>query len=164
MTPLIITLCFLGIIYAFGTRVVIVDGNSMEPTYKNGSIALSTVAKINEIERYDVIIINSSKYNDTLIKRVIGLPNETLSYQNGKLYVNNNLVDDTYAFGYTGDFYVELKDNEYWCLGDNREHSTDSRALGAFKQDEIVSVIFSLNTKRLWPGESITHHLEPDGS
>lgn len=148
MTPLIITLCFLGIIYAFGTRVVIVDGNLMEPTYKNGSIALSTVAKINEIERY-VIIINSSKYNDTLIKRVIGLPNETLSYQSGKLYINNNLVDDAYAFGYTGDFYVVLEDNEYWCLGDNREHSTDSRALGAFKQNEIVSVIFNLKSTSL---------------
>lgn len=141
VTPFIIFACLLGIFLALGNHITIVEGNSMEPTLKNGQICLSSSLKLNDIKRDDIIIVNSTKFGDILIKRIIGMPGEEVSCQNGIIYINGNKYDDLYANGYTNDFYVSLKEDEYFCLGDNREHSTDSRALGAFSKDEVVAVL-----------------------
>ena len=141
ITPFIIFACLLGIFIALGNHLTIVDGHSMEPTLKNGQVCLSTSLKVNAISRYDIVIINSAEYGDTLIKRVIGMPNENVSCQNGIIYVDGLKIKDENAYGYTNDFSFVLGDNEYFCLGDNREHSTDSRTLGAFSKDEIIAVL-----------------------
>ena len=88
--------------------------------------------------------------NEKIIKRVIGLPGETIEYNNGKLYINNKVVEDKYNDGTTFDFKkVVLGEDEYFVLGDNRAVSIDSRRLGPIPKKDILGkaklVIFPFN-------------------
>ena len=98
-------------------------GNSMFPTLKDGEIGICT--RISKISRFDIVVVNQD--GRKIIKRVIGLPNETIEYKDNQLYINDNLVKDTKKVGFTKNFKVKLGDDEYFCMGDNREHSLDSR-------------------------------------
>ena len=80
---------------------------------------------------------------------MIGLPGETVEYRNNQLYINGEPVEEpfldesytsTYPGSFTGDFKTEkLGEDEYFCMGDNRPHSSDSRYYGAFHKSDIVS-------------------------
>lgn len=129
-------------------RPVQVEGSSMAPTLTNGQLGITDAIspKIGNIQRFDIVIIKmSSKY---LIKRVIGLPGETISYKNDKLYINGKEISEEYldsnykaAYAqFTADIdEITLGDDEYYCLGDNRPNSMDSRTYGPFKATQIVS-------------------------
>lgn len=106
----------------------------MFPTLHNGDLALCS--RFSSIDRFDVVVVNVD--NVKIIKRVIGLPNETIEYKDNKLYINGEQVQDNYNNGYTKDFKYSLKDKEYFCLGDNRENSKDSREYGGFTRNQIV--------------------------
>ena len=122
----------LGIVLVFyPVRIV---GNSMFATLRNGDLALCS--RFSNIDRFDVVVV--SVENVKIIKRVIGLPNENIEYKDNKLYSNGKQVQDDYNNGYTKDFKYSLKDNEYFCLGDNRENSKDSREYGGFLRKQIV--------------------------
>ena len=93
-----------------------------------------------------------------LIKRVIGLPGETVSYKDGQLYINGKAMDEpflnqdyvnTYEDGtFMSDVDpITLGDDEYFCLGDNRPHSSDSRYYGPFKKDDIIDPAVGLVMK-----------------
>lgn len=129
---IVFSLLVLGIVIVFyPVRIV---GNSMFPTLHNGDLALCS--RFTNIDRFDVVVVNVD--NMKIIKRVIGLPNETIEYKDNKLYINGEHVQDVYNNGYTKDFKHSLKDNEYFCLGDNRENSKDSREYGGFTRNQIV--------------------------
>lgn len=129
---IVFSLLVLGIVLVFyPVRIV---GNSMFPTLRNGDLALCS--RFSTIDRFDVVVVNVD--NVKIIKRVIGLPNETIEYKDNKLYINGKQVQDEYNNGYTKDFKYSLKDNEYFCLGDNRENSKDSREYGGFLRKQIV--------------------------
>ena len=114
--------------------IIIVQGQSMEPTYHEGNVRLALRQPI--IDRYDAVCIRTN--DRILIKRVIGLPGETVEYKDNMLYIDGQAIVDNYNHGKTSDFYVELGDDEYWCLGDNREHSMDSRVYGAFNLNQLL--------------------------
>ena len=83
---------------------------------------------------YYVLEVNKISY----IKRVIGLPGETISCENNTIYVNSRKIDDKFGSGVTSDFKkITLGKDEYFVLGDNRENSLDSRYYGPFKKKEI---------------------------
>lgn len=124
-------------ILGYFVSFIMVSGNSMSPTLNDGSFHI-LVKHFYTIERNDVIAVYNKNAHKNLIKRVIGLPNETVEYKDNQLYINNQLVEDKYAFGKTSDFTIVLKDNEYFCLGDNREHSLDSRTYGVFNKKDII--------------------------
>ena len=134
---ILLVIILLFFILGYFVSFIMVSGNSMSPTLKNGSFH-TVVKHFYTIERNDVIAVYSKEAHKNLIKRVIGLPNETVEYKDNQLYINNQLVEDKYAFGKTTDFKVTLKDNEYFCLGDNREHSLDSRTYGVFNKKDII--------------------------
>ena len=116
-----------------------VNGDSMNPSLHNGDFGVAVKTTISQIDRFNVVIIDTpDKY---IIKRVIGLPGETIRYIDGKLYVNDEEVDDKYGNGHTDNFTIRLGSGQYWCLGDNREHSTDSRWYGPFDKSSIMAVI-----------------------
>ena len=119
--------------------VVIVSGDSMYPSFQDGNIMLAK--RRYDIWRFDVVTIASKQRGDILIKRVIGLPYETIEFKDNKLYVNGEYRTDPYAYGNTEDFKITLGENEYFCLGDNRENSLDSRAYGPFSSNEIFAKI-----------------------
>ena len=128
------------LIRTFLVTPAIVDGNSMNDNLKNNDLVIinKLIYRISDIKRFDVVVVKNDQDHDKIIKRVIGLPNETIIYRNNRLYVNNKLVETSVKFKDTEDFEYTTKDNEYFVLGDNRPDSKDSRYLGPFSKKKIL--------------------------
>ncbi len=127
----------------------VVDGISMEPTYHNGEylIVNKLVYKLEKPNRGDVVVLRPPDAQDvTYIKRIIGLPGDTIKISSGNVYVNGQILNESYlASGDTTTTTntnlsqgIKLADNEYWVMGDNRNHSSDSRVFGPLPKDNIV--------------------------
>lgn len=116
---------------------VCVEGSSMLPTLKNGEILL--LKKYDKsIERFDIVVLN---YNgQKLVKRVIGLPGETVVYKDNKLYINNEEIKDIQTGYRTNDFSYVVSEGAYFVLGDNRIDSLDSRIIGEISKERIEGV------------------------
>ena len=125
---------------------IIVSGNSMDPAYQNGDVVFLLECGIT-IQRYDTVVART-QWGD-LIKRVIGLPGDTILIRDGTVYINESPIDDKYAFetmyaGVAEDGFT-VSDNCYFLLGDNRSESRDSRQFGEIKMDKIRGkVIFKI--------------------
>jgi len=128
------------LIRTFLVTPAIVDGNSMNDNLKNNDLVIinKLIYRISDIKRFDVVVVKNDQDHDKIIKRVIGLPNETIIYRNNRLYINNKLVETSVKFKDTEDFEYTTKDNEYFVLGDNRPDSKDSRYLGPFSKKKIL--------------------------
>ena len=128
------------IIRTFIVTPAIVDGASMDHTLEDGQLVFINkfVYNVKDIERFDIVVLENEEDNDRIIKRIIGLPNETIEYNNNQLYVNGKLVEQPYEVKDTEDFTIQLNKDEYYVLGDNRAVSKDSRMLGAFNKEDIV--------------------------
>ncbi len=133
----IIIILIVILIRSFIVTPIRVNGTSMDPNLSDGEIML--LKKYDKsYDRFDIVVVNKSVEGNTLIKRIIGLPNETVEYKDGKLYINGKKMDDPFGFGVTDDFKeVKLKKNEYFVMGDNREVSKDSRILGGIFSSEL---------------------------
>ena len=105
---------------------VVVSGDSMNPTFEDG--AKGYMVKVNEnskIERFDVVAcIYNNSTNNYIIKRVLGLPNETIELKDNQLYVNNEIIQQDFSFiSQDIDFALStwtLQENQYLLVGDNR--------------------------------------------
>ena len=161
LIPYIIIIIIVVIIRSYIVTPVIVRGDSMDNTLKNGEyLFLSKISyKIHEIERFDIIVIQD-KDDDLIIKRVIGLPGDNVEYKDNILYINKKEVKDEYGIGITTDFDLEeiceitgdycvtkIPEDMYLALGDNSEISSDSRVKGLFTRDQILGKA----TLRIWP-------------
>ena len=131
------------IIRTFIITPIRVNGDSMNPTLKDGEIMILNKIgySINGVERFDIVVVD---YNgDKLIKRVIGLPGETLKYENNILYINGQEVEEPYLNESTEDFnitslgYSKIPRDCYFVLGDNRDDSKDSRIIGCVSEKQI---------------------------
>ena len=142
--PYIVIVVVVVLIRTFIITPVRVDGDSMKNTLKNGDILL--LYKLSSINRFDIIVLDEEKDNEKIIKRVIGMPGETVAIKKGKIYINDKVIDDEYAYGETSDFdKVTLADDQYFILGDNRLISKDSRYFGPIKENEIKGkIVFRL--------------------
>lgn len=121
-----------------------VHGKSMETTLYDNDIGYSfKINKFFAIRRFDICVIKTKTDEDDeklLVKRIIGMPNEKVEYKDNKLYINGIYIEEEYLKDvYTEDFVVQLLSDEYFCLGDNRDVSRDSRYYGPFTKDEIVA-------------------------
>ncbi len=132
------------LIRSFIATPVRVDGDSMNKTFKNGDILI--LYKLSKIKRFDVIVLHEEKDNEKIIKRVIGMPGDTVAIKDGEIYINDEKIDDEYAYGMTSDYdRITLKSDEYFILGDNRLISKDSRYFGPIKEKEIKGkVVFRI--------------------
>ena len=140
------------IVANFVFRPVIVEGRSMHPTLHDKDVGIANIIglKVAGVKRFDIVVIDLDDHDNLLVKRVIGMPNEKVEYKDDKLYINDVYVkedffDPEYIKTYqkddqrfTSDFTVELKEDEYYCLGDNRPHSSDSRRFGAVSFSQFV--------------------------
>ena len=137
--PYIVILLVVLLIRSFLVTPIKVNGQSMYDTLTGDEIML--LFKVGDINRYDMVVadlIVDGKKDDTLIKRVYGLPGETIKCENGIIYVNDRKIEDPYATNETSDFEaVTLGDDEYFLLGDNRSISLDSRIIGPVHRKDI---------------------------
>lgn len=115
-----------------------VNGNSMFNTLYDKDIMILNefIYRFSDIKRYDIVVVEED--SELLIKRVIGLPGETIKCINGDIYINDKKINDKYAYSVTNDFdEVVIEEDEYFVMGDNREVSLDSRVYGAYDEDDI---------------------------
>ena len=151
----------------FVAHPVRVDGRSMYPTLKDGEFGFTNVGGVllNGVERGDIVVVTMEEEGQKThwVKRVIGLPGDTVSCVNDVVYINGKVLDETKyidpdyrqslvdKFGYFNkvpnadntnveDFEeVKLKDDEYYVMGDNRPYSKDSRYVGPVKKSQIFA-------------------------
>lgn len=122
-----------------------VSGESMTPTYENGDIILvRRFLTVGNLDRGDIVIVKEE--SRLLIKRIIGLPDETICIgEDDKIYINGEPINDRFGKANNGRMYtgkdVVLGDNEYFLLGDNREHSSDSRTFGPVTRKQIYGKV-----------------------
>ncbi len=141
LIPYLVIIVVVMLIRTFVVTPIIVQGNSMNPTLLGNEIMMLKKYDTN-YERFDIVVVNKSVEGDNLIKRVIGLPGETIRYDNEKLYINGEVLEDPYATGITGSFpSYTLGEDEYFLMGDNRTVSLDSRVLGIIKKEEIEGTV-----------------------
>lgn len=122
-----------------------VDGNSMQPTLKDNDIILYYKSKKN-IKRFDIIIFKRN--NNLFIKRVIGLPGDSIKYIDNTLYVNDNPIEEDFQKSITNDFNISditssdvIPNNKLFVLGDNRLFSTDGRSFGFIDINDVNGIM-----------------------
>ena len=150
---IIIIILFLMLYVVSVTQVV---GSSMSPTLKDEEVLILNKFQYRffEIKRGDIVSLD---YEDTkyLIKRIIGLPGETVKIVNNQLYINDKIYEEEYLandlnyddFSLTDLGYSKIPEDMYLVLGDNRENSLDSREIGLIKKEDINGKI----SLRFWP-------------
>ena len=136
LAPYFILIGLVVLIRFFIVTPVRVNGVSMEATMSNGDVLL--LHKLHgQINRFDIVVVNLE--DQRVVKRVVGMPTETIRYEDNLLYVNEELVEDDYFIGETFDFTVDfIPEDHYFVLGDNREDSLDSRIVGMINRSDII--------------------------
>lgn len=133
--PYVVIIIVVVLIRTFIATPAIVNGDSMNDTLFDGEMVLVNKYDKDKLERFDIVVV---KYNgEKLIKRIIGLPNEEISYIDNILYINGKKFSVPIDFEYTSDFDGMTEDNQYFVLGDNRNISKDSRMIGPINKSDI---------------------------
>ena len=151
----------------FVAHPVRVDGKSMYPTLKDGEFGFTNVGGVllNGVERGDIVVVTMEEDGQKThwVKRVIGLPGDTVTCVNDVVFINGKVLDETQyidpdyrqscvdKFGYFNkvpnedntdvkDFdEVKLDNDEYYVMGDNRPYSKDSRYVGPVKKSQLFA-------------------------
>jgi len=154
----------------------LVVGDSMEPNFQNGERVVVNVFtyRFNEPEFGDVVVIDVPEEERRFIKRIIGVPGDKIVLQGDKLYINDQLVEEPYLaeaisssmargelYNGSGDWFdfpnTRVQENivpegYYFVLGDNRSDSTDSRAIGFRKEEDIIGRVDLI----MWPLDKLS--------
>jgi signal peptidase I len=148
------------VIRAFFLAAFYIPSESMVPTLEKGDRVLVNKLsyKVHDVNRGDVVVFERPPNEPDngikdLIKRVVGLPGETVEVRNCKVLINGNQLDEPYVKQWTRTCTFAPKtvgDNEVFVMGDNRDDSQDSRFFGPISQDLIVGRAFVI----VWP---LTH-------
>lgn len=149
---LIVVICAYSIVN-FGIQSVTMIGQSMSPALMNQDVLMlnKTAYIFKGPKRYDIVAFKLKEDNDGYfnIKRVIGLPGETIQIKNGKVFIDDNVLtdmpfDDLIMTEGLADTAVKLGEEEYFVMGDNCNNSEDSRYvnIGNIAEKEITGKVF----------------------
>lgn len=145
----------------------VVSGSSMETTFHNSEYLIvdKLSYRFDEPARGDVIILKYPKDPSTrFIKRIVGLPGETIHIDGNRVTIINSsepngiVLEEPYVASWESMSAQSktLGPDEYFVMGDNRDHSSDSRAWGVLKRDEIIGRpflrLFPPRQLSIWPG------------
>ena len=150
----IAVVCFVAFVFVwyFGKRIS-VTGDSMNPILANGDETLvnKLVYNLGSPRRGDVIAFqpNGNEHSHYYIKRVVGLPGETIEIKKGQIWIDGKKIKEKYQTTEISDKGVleepvTLKNNEYFVLGDDRQNSDDSRSadVGNIKRSDIIGTVW----------------------
>lgn len=151
--PAILIVLVVNVFLAQATRV---EGQSMEPNlHNNQRLIIEKISyHLHPPRRGDIVVIRMPNRNtDPLIKRVVGLPGETIEIKDGHVYINGQMLTESYleqlTYGNTGPHVIEP--DSIFVLGDNRGASNDSRSFGEVQISSIVGRAWF----RYWPVDEI---------
>jgi signal peptidase I len=165
---LVIALSIFLIVYLFLMQPHQVNGQSMIPNFESGDYVLTDKVsyRLGEPKRGDVVVFHAPSGANCpegtgcdFIKRVVGLPGESIEVKNSQIFVNSEPLGEVYipdefqteAGNFTRNHSVSLGSNQYFVVGDNRPHSSDSRVWGPIDKSMIVGKAFF----RYWPPETM---------
>lgn len=133
-----------------------VVGDSMQPVLRHGDkVLISNSLLTGEIQRFDIVVIRPpGMKGKKLVKRVVGLPGESIEIRSGELLINNSLIREPFL-AESGDVIsrslhvkkLQIPSRSYFLLGDHRDKSTDSRSFGPLERKRILGKTFF----RYWP-------------
>lgn len=151
-----ITAILIFLIHNFLMTAITVNGFSMSPTFEDREKVL--VNRVSKIQRLDIVVFDAPDADDLYIKRVIGLPGDSVEVKDDVLYINGNAVDEPYleenkkevpSANLTGNFTLEeltqesqVPEGMLFVMGDNRLDSKDSRIFGFIDEDALIGEVF----------------------
>ena len=160
ITSFAISFTILALFLVFVGKPFTVSGQSMYPTLHDSDRMF--MSKLGDIKRFDIVVLQAPDQDKEYIKRVIGIPGDTIEVKDGKLYINGQVVDQPFINKetlvnktvYIDDFTLqeltgELKvpEGKYFVMGDNRGVSKDSRMIGFIERSAIEGkAVFTI-----WP-------------
>ena len=149
---LLAVLCLTWLVITFVGQRTVVDGSSMEATLSDGdNLIVDKISyRFRDPKRFDIIVFPFQYEKNTYyIKRIIGLPGETVEFLEGEIYINGEKLTEDYATTEIKDVGIvkekmELSGDEYFVLGDNRANSEDSRMadVGNVKRSYIYGKVW----------------------
>jgi signal peptidase I len=165
---IVLALSVFVLLYLFVAQPNEVKGSSMLPNFVNGEYLLTDKLsyQFGQPQRGDVVVFKAPSTEPCAedeceyIKRIIGLPGDKVKVENGKVFLNGKLLDQSFLTPGTtsepGSFNQEgvektVPQGQYLCFGDNRNHSRDGREFGPINKDLIVGKAFF----KYWPAKSI---------
>ena len=163
LETIVVALSVFVVVYLFIIQPHEVKGSSMEPNFQNNEYIITDKLsyRFGHPQRGDVIIFKAPVNPDVdYIKRIVGLPGETVAISGGKVYINGKLLNESYLNDMTplfpGGFMdegveIEIPPEHYFVMGDNRPHSSDSREFGPIPENLIIGrAVF-----RYWPVDEL---------
>jgi signal peptidase I len=144
------------LIKTFLFQAFFIPSESMMPTLRvHDRVLVNKLSyKLHDVHRGDIVVFKAPEGSepgiDDLVKRVIGLPGETVSAHGGHVYVDGERIEEPYLPDgvETSSFSaVTLEPDHYWVMGDNRDNSKDSRVFKAIPKESIIGRVFF----RIWP-------------
>ena len=126
-----------------------VDGRSMAETLDHNELLIVSRVDylLNEPERFDVVICRyPDRGNEQFVKRLVGLPGDTIEIRNASLYINGSAACESHI-SYPANYYYApctLRENEYFVLGDNRSNSNDSHLIGPLSRSRIIGRVIGV--------------------
>lgn len=146
------------LIRSFLFTIIRVDGPSMMNTLQNGDRLMVNVLtlKMDGPQRFDVVILHYPNKSEQYVKRVIGLPGETLEVRGGVLYIDGEAISEPFLDDELTEKFdlasrnigpIEIPEGQYYVMGDNRDNSNDSRAVGLIDESMFIGKVRYI----LWP-------------
>jgi len=120
-----------------------VHGSSMEPTYHDGEVLFAKVTT--NVTHNDIVVVWAEEFDEYIIKRVIGVGGDHIEIKDGVLKRNGEIIQEDYlnepSWGEGLDINVDVPAGTIYVMGDNRNHSADSRNIGCISVDEIYGKV-----------------------
>lgn len=148
---LALSACSYYVISSYVMHAVVVQGRSMEPTLQDGERHLLNRFSYHcrAPQRGELVVLRDPGHSDCAIKRVVGLPGDSVDLKNGRLLINGQALPEPYLRPDTRTdpiiqaFPIRLRAEQYFVLGDNRQNSEDSRVYGAIPRGQILGCLMN---------------------
>ena len=161
---ILISLAIILPIRYFLVQPFIVEGASMQPTFESNEYLIidELTYRFDRPQRGQVVVFRYQRDpRQFFIKRIVGLPGDTIEMKNGKVYINDKLLEENYVeadnMSDTNMSRIILGENEFFLMGDNRSNSLDSRVFGPVDKKYIIGRVWF----RTWPFDRFSFFTSP---